>query len=214
MADLFCRVSAEGRIGPEAVVNVFWFREPSLVGDWLLSDLVAVRTAFVEQIAPALADVMHVSYNMSLVKVSGWKSTGFVSDVPPQQIDVDIDGAATGVLNGNGQCAIVGAGLGVLTSLVTTPGRIARAYWAIGPVIEGSVNPDGTFDPGVYSAWPDMLSALHADLTLIAVPFAFPIKVSQTSGGAQTDRVTAWRDCEDAFTRPYASFRRSRMNRK
>lgn len=212
----FVKVVPRGSVGPETVLNVYWYYY--VLGGLFVTaaEMAQAATSWAAALKTPLLNVMPTEFSLVDITVSGYESDGFPTTLTPHIRIESGTGAVTDPTTGRHITATVAAALGAGTKLVTAAKFAKRGHWAVGPITENAVDEDNKFVASAYagSNWATHQAGFGTALQVGGVDTYFPMKPSFTFNHLRDPRIQTYRAIDAVFTRPYASVRRSRMNRK
>lgn len=218
----FYQVRVRGSDGGQNVINLLWYRDPSIfgtLGEYIgianaLSD--AVYNQVVKSQTPAyprglgLLDAISSNYALQDIEVFAYNSLFAPISSTPVTNPYAGSGVRSAATNGPAPCINMRARMEpVLGPGIGTP---KRGYLAIGPVADGDIDPTGHVTP----AWIPFMDSLGDNLSTnvpIVLPLPtifFPIRVRVTRLAGVVVAI-GYRDVSDFVTDRVAKFRRSRL---
>lgn len=213
MGRCFFEVTLRGKAGIEAIDNVFWYSAliPA-VSDPTNTDVISAAREIGMQLAPVWAGQLPTDYQVVDAYCRPYKDDGTPGTAIPQSWPLGNVGSVATPRDGNTLVAIFKPALDTIQPLVTGHSPLKRSYFAYGPLCNSQVDNDGAIASAAFVGLNGVASIAAQTLTLLTIPFYFPIKVSKTASGALTPNITAYRGIVTCLTNPRSSVRVSRKN--
>lgn len=216
------QVAVKGHANGQDVVNVLWYRDPSVFGT--LAEYLGMANALAEQVNAqviqsqgplhvrgyGLLEAVTVDYTLDELVVNAWNSLFEPIASSPVTFDATGVGLREGSTNGPAPCINLRANLEpVLGPGFGTP---KRGYLAIGPIVDSDIAGGGVVAPAALPVFEGLGDNLATNVpVLLPVPtIFFPIRVKVTRLLGIVTNI-GYRDVSDFTVDQVAKFRRSRL---
>lgn len=214
------KVVLKGACQGQAVNNILYYRNSpgTDVGGITLGGTQEVAEAVKAIVWPALRIQMNQLYTLNQIDSYVYNDQTFeLLYNQPYSTGVQQAGLYGSTdMDGPARCAILKFVLEAAPLLVDGPKPPKRGYLAIGPLVSGQINQDGSLNltPPENIAWDAICAVLANNVeTILPVPAVFfPVRVHMDKVGILFRlKITSFSDVKAALMRRQTSFRRSRM---
>jgi len=215
MAQVFWKLTTRGKIGSEAVQNIFYYTADLIaVTDPTSAQMLECAQAWHDNLRTPYLDTMPSDYTLNDLLVTAFKDTGEPGNALPVVLSINQAGNRGTTRDGNSNYGVLNASVGDLVIVTAGAGQIRRPYWAQGPLLSSDINDIGDFTTRAAAPWNSWAALMDDEIFVTAGIHFEPVKVSHTLNHEPVPSLTSYRPVTGAVFGVRAKTRRSRNNQR